>query len=155
MKWLNLKKLELLLNQQKRMQPGRGKARFNAGNGTFVFTNNTVDFQKVELISSAMRLDLKGGVDFDGNVDLLLEARPLRDVPLLGAILDVVLVPFTKLFEYRIGGTLGQPDAELRHVPSFLLAPLRPFKMLKGVFQGPDLKKLPDRSHLKGSPVGP
>ncbi|MEN9734751.1 MAG: hypothetical protein RLZ45_2746 [Verrucomicrobiota bacterium] len=123
--------------------PGMGKAQFNAGNATFTLTNNTVDFQKVELISSAMRLDMKGGVDFDGNLDLLLEARPLRDVPVLGAILDVVLAPFTKLFEYKIGGTLGQPDAELRHVPSFLLAPLRPFRLLKGVFQGPDPKTSP------------
>ena len=120
--------------------PGMGKAQFNAGTGIFTLTNNTVDFHRVELISSAMRLDLKGGVDFDGNVDLVLEARPLRDVPLLGAILDLVLAPFTKLFEYRVGGTLGQPEAELRHVPSFLLAPLRPFKVLKGVFQGSEPK---------------
>lgn len=120
--------------------PGMGKAQFNAGTGIFTLTNNTVDFHRVELISSAMRLDLKGGVDFDGKVDLVLEARPLRDVPLLGAILDVVLAPFTKLFEYKVGGTLGQPEAELRHVPSFLLAPLRPFKVLKGVFQGSEPK---------------
>lgn len=126
--------------------PGMGKAQFNAGNGIFTLTNNMVDFQRVELISSAMRLDMKGGVDFDGNVDLLLEARPLRDVPLLGPILDLVLAPFTKLFEYKIGGTLGQPEAELRHVPSFLLTPLRPFKILKGVFQGGEVKKVPDYS---------
>lgn len=131
--------------------PGMGKAQFNAGTGTFTLTNNTVEFQKVELASTAMRLDLKGGVDFDGNVDLFLEARPLRDIPLLGAILDVVLAPFTKLFEYRVKGTLGQPEAELRHVPSFLLAPLRPFKVLKGVFQGTEPRKEPE-SRRQGVP---
>jgi len=123
--------------------PGMGKARFNAGNAFFTLTNNLVDFSKVELLSSVMRIDMRGAVSFEGDLDLVLEARPLRGVPMLGAVLDFVLAPFTKLFEYEVGGTLGQPVAELKNVPSFLLAPLRPFKTLKTIFGGPELKPVP------------
>ena len=117
--------------------PGMGEAKFNAGSGQFVLTNNVVHFSKVELASSAMQLDLRGGVDFDGNLDLTLEGRPLRSVPVLGVFLDVVLAPLTKLFEYELKGTLGHPTADLKNVPSFLLAPLRPFKTLKSMMGVP------------------
>ena len=127
------------------LAPGMGEAQFNAGNALFTLTNNTVQFSKVELLSSAMRIDMQGGVTFDGDMDMVLEARPLRGVPLLGAVLDFVLAPFTKLFEYEVKGTLGEPVAELKNVPSFLLAPLRPFKTLKSIFDGPELKPLPER----------
>ncbi|MBN9692046.1 MAG: hypothetical protein J0M24_17525 [Verrucomicrobia bacterium] len=126
------------------LAPGMGKAQFNAGNALFTLTNNTVEFSKIELLSSAMRIDMQGGVTFDGDLDMVLEARPLRGVPLLGAVLDFVLAPFTKLFEYEVKGTLGEPVAELKNVPTFLLAPLRPFKTLKSIFNGPELKPLPE-----------
>jgi len=131
------------------LAPGMGKAQFNAGNAFFVLTNNVVSFSTIELLSSVMRLDMKGDVGFDGELNLLLEARPLRGVPLLGALLDFVLSPFAKLFEYEVRGTLGEPTAELKNVPSFLLAPLRPFKTLKTIFVGPESKTKPE------TPAGP
>jgi hypothetical protein len=33
----------------------------------------------------------------------------------------------------------------LKNVPTFLLAPLRPFKTLKSIFNGPELKPPPER----------
>ncbi|HAB17103.1 MAG TPA: hypothetical protein DCE44_11715, partial [Verrucomicrobiales bacterium] len=119
------------------------EARFNAGNAFFVLTNNVVDFSRVELLSSAMRLDMQGTVGFDGTLNLVMEARPLRGVPLLGALLDVVLAPVTKLLEYKLHGTLEHPVADLRNVPSFMLAPLRPFKTLKAIFGGGSEPKPP------------
>jgi hypothetical protein len=126
------------------LAPGMGKAQFNAGNAFFTLTNNVVSFSTIELLSSVMRIDMKGDVGFDGDLNLLLEARPLRGVPLLGALLDFVLSPFAKLFEYEVRGTLGEPTAELKNVPSFLLAPLRPFKTLKTIFVGPESKPKPE-----------
>ena len=118
------------------ISPGLGSARFREGNALFALTNRSVDLRRVELVSSAMRLQLEGLVGFDGSLRLVLEAEPLRDLPLVGPLVNLVLSPFTKLMEYDVTGTLERPEAELRHVPSFLRAPLQPFRTLKSVFQG-------------------
>ncbi|MBL9174658.1 MAG: hypothetical protein JNL10_14065 [Verrucomicrobiales bacterium] len=117
------------------VSPGLGTAKFRDGNALFTITNRSVDFSRVELLSPAMRLQMRGPVDFDGRLRLVLEAEPLRDVPLFGPLVNLVLSPFTKLLEYDITGTLEKPEAELRHVPSFLLIPLQPFHTLKSVFK--------------------
>ena len=117
------------------VSPGLGTAKFRDGNALFTITNRSVDFSRVELLSPAMRLQMRGPVDFDGRLHLVLEAEPLRDVPLFGPLVNLVLSPFTKLMEYDITGTLEKPEAELRHVPSFLLIPLQPFQTLKSVFK--------------------
>lgn len=117
------------------VSPGLGTAKFRDGNALFTITNRSVDFSRVELLSPAMRLQMRGPVDFDGRLHLVLEAEPLRDVPLFGPLVNLVLSPFTKLMEYDITGTLEKPEAELRHVPSFLLIPLQPFHTLKSVFK--------------------
>lgn len=118
------------------VSPGLGAAKFRDGNALYNLTNRSVNFNRVELLSPAMRLQIRGPVDFDGRLKLVLEAEPLRDVPLFGPLVNLVLSPFTKLMEYDITGTLSKPEAELRHVPSFLLIPLQPFHTLKSVFQG-------------------
>lgn len=116
------------------VSPGLGSAKFRDGNALFTLTNRAVDFRHVELLSPAMRLQMRGEVDFTGNVRMVLEAEPLRDLPLFGPLVNLVLSPVTKLMEYDITGTLEKPEAQLRHVPSFLLIPLQPFQTLKSVF---------------------
>lgn len=118
------------------VSPGLGAAKFRDGNALFNITNRSVNFKAIELLSPAMRLQIRGPVDFDGRLKLVLEAEPLRDVPLFGPLVNLVLSPFTKLMEYDLTGTLSSPEAELRHVPSFLLIPLQPFQTLKSVFGG-------------------
>lgn len=130
----NLPLFGLLSPAFESVSPGLGSARFRDGNALFTITNRAVDFRRVELLSPAMRLQMQGEVDFTGKVRMVLEAEPLRDVPLFGPLVNLVLSPVTKLMEYDITGTLEKPEAELRHVPSFLLIPLQPFHTLKSVF---------------------
>ncbi|MCW5557434.1 MAG: hypothetical protein KIT22_06350, partial [Verrucomicrobiae bacterium] len=120
------------------VSPGLGSAKFRDGNALFAITNRAVNFRRVELLSPAMRLQMDGEVDFTGNLRMVLEAEPLRDLPLVGPLVNLVLSPVTKLMEYDITGTLETPEAELRHVPSFLLIPLQPFHTLKSVFKASD-----------------
>ena len=47
-----------------------------------------------------------------------------------------VLWPLTKIFEYRLAGTLSEPVAEPIHIPKFLFIALEPFKALQGVLKG-------------------
>jgi hypothetical protein len=132
------------------VSPGLGRQRFSEGSATFTLTNRVIRSKDLELKSPAMRLKFEGDVGFDGRLDSRMEAELLRDVPIVGPVISLVLMPFTKLFEFDVQGSLGKPEAELRHVPSFFLAPLRPIHTLRTLF--PDEPVKPE-SELSPAPV--
>jgi hypothetical protein len=48
-----------------------------------------------------------------------------------------VSTPFTKLFEYKVTGTLDDPKYEPLYVlPKILMIPLHPIQAVKGIFSG-------------------
>src|SRR5262249_17774990 len=81
-----------------------------------------------------LRMKLRGTVDFHERVNTRVEASVLRNVWLLGPIISTTLSPLTKLFEYKVTGTLDDPKAAPMHLPKFMLAPLSPFQTLKDIF---------------------
>ncbi len=116
------------------LSPGLGQTRFSSGSGTFTIADRLVRTSDLEFRSPSMRLGMGGTVDFETRLAAVLHAEPLRDLPLLGAVFNLAISPFTKLMEYDVRGTLGRPVTELRYVPDFLLIPLRPIQTIKGLF---------------------
>jgi hypothetical protein len=132
------------------LSPGLGSSRASAATGNFSITNSVVKSDDLEIRSTGMRLQYKGTVDFDGRVNAKVEANLLRDVWLVGPVVSTVFWPVTKLFEYRVGGTLGEPKAEpVFLIPKVVLAPFQmpfhPLRTLKGL--------LPDDSSRTNSPL--
>jgi hypothetical protein len=79
-----------------------------------------------------MRMDYQGTVDLRDRVDGRMEAELLRDLPAIGFVISKVLWPVTKLFEYRITGTLSDPKTQPLYVlPKILLMPFHPIKTIK------------------------
>jgi hypothetical protein len=79
-----------------------------------------------------MRMDYEGTVDLRQRVDGRMEAELLRDIPAIGFIISKVLWPVTKLFEYRITGTLSEPKTQPLYVlPKILLMPFHPIQTIK------------------------
>ena len=73
-----------------------------------------------------MRLQYRGTLDFEGRVNARVEAGLLRDMWLLGPIVSTVLWPVTKLFEYKVTGTLDDPKAEPVYlIPKVMLLPFQ------------------------------
>lgn len=120
------------------LSPGLGETRFRSGTLGFTLTNGLISTRDLRLHSPAMRLDYRGTVDLEGRLDAFMEARLLRDTPIIGPILNVALSPVTKLLEYRVGGTLGKPEAEPRYIPRFLLGLLQPIRTLRNLLPEPD-----------------
>ncbi|MBI3418379.1 MAG: hypothetical protein HY043_24075, partial [Verrucomicrobia bacterium] len=116
------------------IHPGLGNSRADESAATFTITNSVIDTRDLEIHASAMRLLYKGTVDFKGNVNAVVEAKILRDMWGLGPIFSVVLSPLTKMFEYRVTGTLAQPKKEPLFIPKFLMMPLHPFRTLRDLF---------------------
>jgi hypothetical protein len=112
--------------------PGLGNSRAKEGTATFTITNSVVHSSDLETRATMMRMQMQGTVDFDRRVEVRAEAELLRDLPAIGFVISKILWPVTKLFEYRMTGTLDQPKAEPLYVlPKILLLPFHPFRTLK------------------------
>jgi hypothetical protein len=70
------------------------------------------------------------------NVHARVTAQLLRDTWVVGPLVSTVLWPVSKLFEYKITGTLKNPKGEPVYVPKLLLLPLHPIRTLEEMFPG-------------------
>ena len=118
------------------ISPGLGHSRASEGTCTFVITNGVIRTDNLEIRSPALRLQYRGTVDLAQQVEARVEAEPLRDLWVVGPLVSTVFWPVTKLFEYRVHGTLGEPRSEPVYLlPKLMLLPLRPLRTIKGWFQ--------------------
>ena len=123
------------------MSPGLGSSRASAGTCTFGITNGIIRSNDLDIRAIGLRLQYRGTVDFEGNVKARVEAGLMRDVWLVGPVVSTVFWPVTKLFEYKVSGTLGEPKAEpVWLIPKVMLLPFQmpfhPFRTLKGLLPG-------------------
>jgi len=121
--------------------PGSGESRASEGAATFIITNSVILTEDLKIRAPAVNMLYRGTADFDGRVDAVVEAEVLRNAPVLGPLISKVLLPITKLFEYKVTGTLGDPKAVPLWLPiKFVTMPiellLHPVNTLKGVFPG-------------------
>jgi hypothetical protein len=75
-------------------------------------------------------------VDLKQNVHAHVIAQLLRNTWVVGPLVSTVLWPVSKLFEYKISGTLKNPKPEPVYVPKLLLMPLHPIRTLEEMFPG-------------------
>jgi hypothetical protein len=81
--------------------------------------------------ASGMRLNYEGTVDFDTRINGRMEAQLLRDVPGIGILVTTVFTPLTKLFEYKVGGTLAKPKSDPLYIPKIMMMPFHPIRTLR------------------------
>jgi hypothetical protein len=119
------------------VSPGLGSLRATDAATKFTITNGVIYTDSFEMRSTMMRLDYTGTVDLKQNVHARVIAQLLRDTWVVGPVVSTVLWPVSKLFEYKITGTLKNPRSEPVYVvPKLLLIPLHPFRSLEEMFPG-------------------
>ena len=112
--------------------PGMGNSRASAGTCGFTITNATIRTDNLEIHASPMRLRYRGTVDLEGRTNARVEAELLRDMWVVGPVVSTVFWPFSKMFEYKVTGTLDQPKLEpLYFIPKIVLLPFHPFRSLR------------------------
>ncbi len=117
--------------------PGLGKSRASEGSGTFIITNSIIRSEDLDIRSPVLRLLYRGTVDFDARTQAIVEGQLGRNIPLLGPIVSLAFMPFTKIFEYKITGSLGDPKLEPVWVPvKIFYLPGYLMHGLKGMFSG-------------------
>ena len=118
-----------------------GNSRAKEAHMDFLITNSVIISENLEIRTGITRLRYEGSVDFEHRVDGRMEAELLRNIPGVGWLVSKVLFPVSKLFEYRITGTLDDPKTRPTYVlPSIILMPLQPVKSLKEIFGEPEKK---------------
>lgn len=106
--------------------PGLGSSRASEGEVAFGIKNGVISTDNMEIRASVMRLQYRGTIDLQGRVDARAQAELLRDTWVVGRVLSLTLWPVSKLFEYKITGTMREPRSEpLFLVPKIMLLPFR------------------------------
>jgi hypothetical protein len=119
------------------VSPGLGNIRATDAATKFAITNGVIYTDSFEMRSTMMRLEYTGTVDLKQNVHARVIAQLLRNTWVVGPVVSTVLWPVSKLFEYKITGTLKNPKSEPVYVvPKLLLLPLHPFRSLEEMFPG-------------------
>jgi len=112
--------------------PGLGNSRATAGTGSFSITNGVVRSDNLDIRCPLMRMDYHGAVDLQGQVNARVEAQLLRDAWVIGPLISTVFWPVTKLFEYKVTGSIGKPKTEpLYFIPKIVLLPFHPIRTLR------------------------
>jgi hypothetical protein len=113
--------------------PGLGSSRATDAAAQFGMTNGVIFSDDLEIRSTMMRMQYAGTVDLKSRVNARVNAQLLRDTWVVGPLLSTALWPVSKLFEYKITGTLQQPQSEPVYLPKFLLTPLHPVRTLEDI----------------------
>jgi hypothetical protein len=115
--------------------PGLGNSRARHASSTFQISNSVIYSRDLEIRATAMRMKYEGSVDFEQRVEGTMEAELLRDLPAFGFLISKMLWPVTKLFEYKISGTLENPKTDQRYVASkVFILPFQPIKTIRDLF---------------------
>lgn len=119
--------------------PGLGNSRARDGASSFIITNSVIHTTDLEINATAMRMQFNGTIDFDRRIDGRMEAELLRNVPAIGLVLSKILWPVTKIFEYKVAGTLQDPKTEPVYIiPKVILFPFSPIKTIRDLFSVDD-----------------
>jgi hypothetical protein len=114
--------------------PGLGNNRASAAEASFIITNGVVRTDDLVIRSTGTRLQYRGTVNLEGQLNARVDAELLRDMWLVGPLVSTVFWPVTKLFEYRVTGTLADPRTQPVFVlPKLMLLPFHPLRTLKGL----------------------
>jgi AsmA-like C-terminal region len=116
--------------------PGLGSSRATDATARFTLTNGVAFSDDLEIRSTMVRLQYLGTVDLQSRVNEHVTAQLLRDTWVVGPLISTALWPVSKLFEYKITGTLQKPNSEPVYVPKYLLMPLHPVRSLEEILSG-------------------
>jgi hypothetical protein len=116
-----------------------GSSRASEASADFIITNSVVFSDNLEIRSPLMRMQYRGTAGFSGNVDARVEAELLRDAWIVGRLVSFALSPLTKLFEFKVTGTLSEPRSEpLYFLPRLILMPLSPIRSIREILTEPE-----------------
>ncbi len=75
----------------------------------FEVRDGRVESKNVQVEGDVLSLTARGAATLDGVLDFDVQVRPMKDKTMVGSALRVLTYPVSKLFEFRLRGSLGAP----------------------------------------------
>lgn len=120
------------------VSPGLGSVRATDAKANFFITNGVISSNPLQINTATTRLEYSGTVDLRGNLNAKVTAQALHNIWVIGPLVSTLVYPVTKIFEYKITGTLENPKSEPLYmpgiVPKILSIPFHPIRTLEGLF---------------------
>ncbi len=117
-----------------KVSPGLGNNRATEAAADFITTNGVLATDSLIIRSTMSRVEYRGTINLQQQVDARVTLEMLRNTPLLGYFISTALRPLSKVFEYRVTGSLGNPRTTPVYVPEIFLFPLHPFRTMGDLF---------------------
>jgi hypothetical protein len=95
------------------ISPGAGSTKITRARATFAVAKGAVKTDDLGMAAGAFSVSSRGEVDFDGKLDFRVQAQFLRSVPPINVLTAII----GKIFEYKVGGTLANPNYRPLHLP--------------------------------------
>jgi AsmA-like C-terminal region len=114
------------------ISPGLGNNRATDAAAHFTLTNGVAHTDSMVIHTRTMQLDYVGTVDLGGTVNAHVTAQLLKNMPVVGSLVSLVLMPVGKIFECQVTGQISNPQMTPVFIPfsKYLLSPLRSLQEL-------------------------
>ena len=114
--------------------PGLGNSRATDAAMKFVMTNGVIRSDLLEIHTLTMRLEYSGTVDLEQNANAHVTAQLMRNTPVIGSAISLMLSPVSKIFECQVTGQISAPKVTPIYFPfgKYLLHPIRTLEDLNG-----------------------
>jgi hypothetical protein len=110
--------------------PGAGNSRAREASANFLVSNGIIYSDDLEVRAPMVRLQYRGGIDFQQRVEARVQAELLHDTWVIGPFVSLALTPISKILAWQVTGNLSHPVSEPVYIPNFLMMTLRPFHTL-------------------------
>lgn len=121
-----------LLNE---ISPGLGNSRASKGKGAFTMTNSVILTEDLEIASPTLQMCYKGTIDFDRNLDAVVDMDILKDWGDVGKAINFAVTPLRRALRCSVKGTFEKPELELVYIPKPVMMFMRPLKTIKGLLK--------------------
>jgi hypothetical protein len=135
------------------VSPDLGNSRATDAAAAFAITNGVIYSDSLEINTAMTRLQYAGTVNLRGNVNARVTAQLLHNLWGVGPFISTVFWPVTKLFEYKVTGTLQNPKKEpvVPFVPKILQMPLHPIRTFEELLPGSEYFSSPTNAPPAGN----
>jgi len=87
------------------------------GGGSFTIADGKVHSEDMEIKGVVLSVEGTGDYYLDGRLDYVVRLKILRDFTFFGKVVKGIVYPVRKLLEFRLGGTLTEPNWALTMIP--------------------------------------
>lgn len=98
-------------------------------------TDSVILTDDLEIASPTFQMHYKGTIDFNRNLDAVVDMDILKGWGDVGKAINFAVTPLRRVFRCSVKGTFENPEMELIYIPKPVMMLMRPLETIKGLFK--------------------